>query len=69
MRKQKAISHFGGVLELARALKINRSAVYQWKDQVPPLRAAQLQALTGGALVFNPSHYDSYYKPPAGDRE
>jgi len=50
MEKTQAISHFGSAANLARALGISKAAVSQWKDQVPELRALQLERLTDGEL-------------------
>lgn len=43
--KQTAIKHFGGTTKLANALGIKHSAVSQWGDYVPPLRAFQIREL------------------------
>lgn len=50
MTKNEAIQHFGGVSALARALGINRWAIYQWGDRPPEGRQYQLELMTGGAL-------------------
>ncbi len=43
----QVIQHFGSGTELAKALHIHPSAVYQWK-RVPPRRALEIEKLTGG---------------------
>jgi len=43
--KSEAIATFGGVVKLADALGIRHSAVCQWKEFVPPLRAYQIDEL------------------------
>jgi len=43
--KKEAIEKFGGVKKLADALDIQHSAVCQWGEYVPPLRAYQIQEL------------------------
>lgn len=54
MKTQAAIDHFdGSVAKLAEALRISRAAVYQWGDDVPPLRACQIHVLTGGAVAMD----------------
>ena len=50
MRKLEAISHFGNATNLAKALGINSSAVYQWPDEVPRLRAFEIERITNGEL-------------------
>lgn len=45
----RLIEHFGSRAALAKALGINRQAVYQW-DVVPPARAYQIEVLTGGKI-------------------
>lgn len=48
---QKAIEHFGGVGGLAKALGIERQAVYMWAGKVPKLRAYQIESLTDGQIT------------------
>tara|TARA_R110000868_G_C10538028_1_gene734636 strand:+ start:380 stop:565 length:186 start_codon:yes stop_codon:yes gene_type:complete len=43
--KQEAIQSFGGVKKLADALGIQHSAVCQWGEFVPALRAYQIREL------------------------
>lgn len=54
MHKQDAIAYFGGVRKLAEVLGISTAAVYQWPDEVPRLRALELEMVTGGALQADP---------------
>jgi hypothetical protein len=49
MNKADVIKHFGGVTKLARALQINRMAIYQWKS-IPWMRQKQIELLTSGVL-------------------
>ena len=42
------IEHFGSPDGLAKALGIKRQAIYMWKGRVPPLRACQIEKITGG---------------------
>lgn len=44
------IKHFGGVVKVASALKIDHSAVSQWGENVPQLRAFEIERITNGAL-------------------
>ncbi|MGL6351970.1 MAG: Cro/CI family transcriptional regulator [Aeromonas sp.] len=53
MKKQDAISHFGGVVQLADALNCSPQAVSQWGEIIPRGRAYQIQVLTGGKLKAN----------------
>lgn len=41
--KQVAINAFGSVLELSKALKITRSAIYQWPEEVAEPRASHVR--------------------------
>jgi len=45
MKKTEAIDYFGNEARLAQALGLSRSAVNQWGDTVPPLRAYQIRDL------------------------
>lgn len=54
MKTKDAIEHFGGVQKLADALAIQRSAVYQWDENVPPRRALEIEKLTRGKLKAPP---------------
>ncbi len=50
MKKTDAINYFGSSIKLAEALGLNKSAVSQWGEEVPELRAFQLERLTDGEL-------------------
>lgn len=50
MKKSDAIEHFGSASKLASAINIAPSAVSQWGETIPPLRAYQLEKITGGKL-------------------
>ena len=50
MKKQKAISHFGTAAALAKNLGISRQSVSKWGEDVPPLRAFEIERLTSGEL-------------------
>lgn len=50
MNKQDVIKHFGGVVETAKALGIKSQSVSGWPDQVPKLRAFQIEKITSGKL-------------------
>lgn len=43
MKTKDAINKFGTVAKLARALDISVAAIYQWGEDVPPLRAYQIK--------------------------
>lgn len=45
MKKTEAIEIFGSEAKLAQALNLSRSAVSQWGDTVPPLRAYQIKEI------------------------
>ena len=57
MLKKIAIAHFKSAYGLAKALRINQSAVSRWGKYVPMLRAAELDKLTEGQLKFSPGFY------------
>ena len=44
---ERAINAVGGAAELAEKLGIQRQAVYQWGEQVPPLRVIAVERITG----------------------
>lgn len=54
MKTQLAVEFFKGKSKLANALGINPASVSQWGDEVPELRAYQIERLTHGALKVNP---------------
>jgi DNA-binding transcriptional regulator YdaS (Cro superfamily) len=45
MKTDDAIHAFGSIKELAAALGITQPAIYQWGDDVPPLRAYQISEI------------------------
>ena len=56
MNKITAIKYFGSVTKLADALNLTVGAISQWKaEQIPELRARQLEDITQGALKFDRS--------------
>ncbi|MCU8012213.1 Cro/CI family transcriptional regulator [Shewanella sp. SM74] len=50
MTKEEAVKFYGSQSKLAKALGINPASVSQWGDDVPELRAFQIERLTGGQL-------------------
>ena len=59
----QVILHFGSKTALARALRIDPHAIYQWK-RVPPRRALEIEKITGGLfkahdLNLVPHHEDA----------
>lgn len=50
MKTKDAILYFGSKSQLAKNLGLTKSAVSQWPDDVPELRAYQIERLTEGAL-------------------
>jgi hypothetical protein len=53
MSKEEAIKYFGGAPALAKALGIERQAVYQW-DKVPEKQQLRLEKITNGDLRADP---------------
>ena len=45
MKTAYAIARFGNKNKVAKALKINRSAITQWGNQVPKLRAYEIEEI------------------------
>jgi DNA-binding transcriptional regulator YdaS (Cro superfamily) len=54
MTKDDAVKFYGSQTKLAQALNIKPSAISQWGEDVPELRAYQIEHLTDGALKVNP---------------
>jgi DNA-binding transcriptional regulator YdaS (Cro superfamily) len=50
MKTKAAISYFGSKSQLAKSLGVTKGAVSQWPDDVPELRAYQIERLTNGKL-------------------
>ncbi|WP_345854220.1 Cro/CI family transcriptional regulator [Shewanella algae] len=65
MKTNIAIEYFGGKrggrTRLAKALGISPSSISQWEENVPKLRAYQLERLTNGELKAD----DALLDPPA----
>ncbi|MDI3359741.1 Cro/CI family transcriptional regulator [Lelliottia sp. V89_10] len=59
MKTEDVIKHFGKKSNVARALKIARSSVSGWGELVPERRAARIEKITGGALKYDSSLYES----------
>lgn len=54
MKKAEVIEYFGGVVKTAKALGITKGAVSQWGEQIPMLRAYQIERITSGRLKVQP---------------
>ncbi len=50
MKKEQVLRFFGKQKDVARALGISQVAVSKWGEEIPPLRAYQLEQLTKGKL-------------------
>lgn len=50
MKKNEAVKHYGGVVQLAAALGIKPQSVSQWGETIPQGRAYQIELMTGGKL-------------------
>ncbi|MFT6910059.1 MAG: hypothetical protein ACJAS1_006787 [Oleiphilaceae bacterium] len=53
MKTADAIKHFGSQGCLAKVLNISQPAISKWGEDVPVLRAYQIQVLTRGELVVD----------------
>ncbi|MCU7976123.1 Cro/CI family transcriptional regulator [Shewanella sp. SW36] len=54
MKKTDVLNFFGGTAATAAALNIKSPSVSGWGEDVPELRAYQIERLTHGALKVNP---------------
>ena len=55
MKKSDAIAYFGNKIKVAKVLGITAAAITTWGEQIPELRARQLEEITQGALKFDRS--------------
>jgi hypothetical protein len=53
MKTADAITHFGSQGLLAKALDVSQPAISKWGEDVPVLRAYQIQVLTRGELTVD----------------
>lgn len=60
MNKKTAIIFFGNGVNLAKALGINPSAVYQWPETIPQLRAYEIERITNGKLKATFAQQNNY---------
>lgn len=63
MTKSEAIKHFGSIQAVADALGITHGAVWQWPEKLPIDRQAQIEILTGGALLADVPGRGQYALP------
>jgi DNA-binding transcriptional regulator YdaS (Cro superfamily) len=54
MKKTRAIELAGSKAKLARLLKVSKGAVSQWGDEIPELRALQLEKLLSANKKLKP---------------
>lgn len=54
MKKAEVVSFFGNQTKVAKALGITHVAVSKWGDDIPQLRAYQIERITKGALKAEP---------------
>jgi len=54
MKKIDVIAHFGSKAKVASALGLTKSAVTQWSETIPKLRAYEIEKLTKGKLKVEP---------------
>lgn len=50
MKKADAIQYFGSQAALGKAVGVSQAAISKWPDDVPKLRAYQIESLTNGEL-------------------
>lgn len=63
MKTDDVIAHFGGITPLAKALGVKTQAISQWGENIPKLRAYQIEVLTGGALKADPAPTSGQQRP------
>lgn len=57
MKKEEVIAHFGSISKTARALGITHVSVISWGEEIPELRAYQVEVVTKGALKVDEMKY------------
>ena len=50
MKKADVIAHFGNQEKTALALGVKQSSVSRWENEIPALRAFEIERITNGAL-------------------
>jgi len=50
MKKSAVIAYFGNQQKTADALEMTQASVSRWGDDVPPLRAFEIERITNGEL-------------------
>ncbi|GAB6263939.1 Cro/CI family transcriptional regulator [Photobacterium sp. R1] len=50
MKTSEVVQFFGSKSKVARALKVHRSTVTNWGEEVPELQAYRIEKLTKGKL-------------------
>lgn len=53
MKTNDVLIYFGSKAEIGRVLGVSKSAISQWGNEVPPLRAYQIEQITKGKLSAN----------------
>ena len=53
MKKADVIAHFGSQEKTALALGVKQSSVSRWENEIPALRAFEIERITNGALKAN----------------
>ena len=63
MKKTEVVAHFGTLKAVADALGITIGAVWQWKEDLPVGRQAEIELVTGGTLKADFPRRGKYKKP------
>ncbi len=63
MKKTEVVTHFGTLQAVADALGITIGAVWQWGEDLPVGRQAEIELITGGALKADLPRRGKYKKP------
>ena len=60
MKTDQVIAFYGTKTAIAKVLGISQVAVTRWGEVVPEKRAARLERLSGGKLIYDPMVYDQH---------
>lgn len=59
MKTKDVVEFLGGVRKAAEALGISTQAIYNWGEEVPPMRQAHVQLVTRGKFKMDKPAYGS----------
>ena len=59
MKKSDLIKFFGNQVSLARFMKLSKSTISQWGEDIPPIWAYRIEKITNGELKANDPWLDN----------